>query len=87
MSNAPAKSALIVNQKFQKQNFGALINFVPVLRAVRAVLFKLFASSESSVEELESSYDSGPSSDILSNHITFETLNCAIFIDLGSLNW
>ena len=65
--------------------FGAQIDFVPVVRAVRAVLFKLFA--ESSVEALVSSYDSGPSSDILSNRITFEALNCVIFIDLGSLNW
>ena len=85
LSTAPAKSALIVNRKLQEQNFGAQIDFVPVVRAVRAVLFKLFA--ESSVEALVSSYDSGPSSDILSNRITFEALNCVIFIDLGSLNW
>jgi hypothetical protein len=80
-----AKSALIVNRKLQEQNLGAQIDFVPVLRAVRAVLFKLFA--ESSVEALVSSYDSGPSSDILSNRYTFEALNCVIFIDLGSLHW
>ncbi len=77
-------NGLIVNRKLQEQNFGAQIDFVPVLRAV---LFKLFTSSESSIEALISSHDSGPSSDILSNcHSTFEALNRAIFIDLGSLN-
>ena len=57
------------SEQLQEQNFGAQLDFGPVLRAV---LFKLFTASESIIEALVSSYSS-ESSDLSSD--IFQTVS------------